>query len=239
VWSLSGGPSNSESSLVSQHSNPSLVDTLVVTMQSSAKTTLVLGSDVSLDHVVSHHAQPVVMSMQSSAETTPIFGSDASLDHVVSHLVQLEVMLMQSSVDTTTFWGSDASIDQVFSHHIQPMIEEVVMLMKYSVNPTLLLESDKSKEVTFLMQYSANPTLVLGGVASFNHVLSVSSSIPFEQGSIPLSLSTLPPSPRMVSFDWNDLVEPLLPSYAPFHIMGIRRCIVDEISSTSIISSLA
>jgi hypothetical protein len=49
----------------------------------------------------------------------------------------------------------------------------------------------------------------------------------------------------MVSFDWNDLVEPHLPSSAPFQIMvgvnkiRIHRCIVDEGSSASILSSLA
>jgi hypothetical protein len=99
--SLSSGPSGSESSLVSQHSNPSLVDTMVMPMQSSVDTTLVLGSDASLDHVVSHPVQPTVMSMQSSADTTPVLGSDASLDHVVSHpiqpMVEEVVMSMQSS----------------------------------------------------------------------------------------------------------------------------------------------
>jgi hypothetical protein len=55
----------------------------------------------------------------------------------------------------------------------------------------------------------------------------------------------LPPSPRMVSFDWNDIVEPHLPSSTPFQIMvgvnkiGIHRCMVDEGSSASILSSLA
>jgi hypothetical protein len=49
----------------------------------------------------------------------------------------------------------------------------------------------------------------------------------------------------MVSFDWNDLVEPHLPSSAPFQIMvginklGIRRTIVDEGSSASLLSSSA
>jgi hypothetical protein len=88
--------------------------------------------------------------------------------------------------------------------------------MKSSVYPTLLLESDKSKEVTFPMQSSTNPTLLLRGYASFDHVLSIFSSVPSEQGSITLSLSTLPPSPKMVSFVWNDIVEPLLPPSAPF-----------------------
>jgi hypothetical protein len=49
----------------------------------------------------------------------------------------------------------------------------------------------------------------------------------------------------MVSFDWNDLVEPHLPSYAPFQIRVevyskiICRCIIYEGASTSILSSLA
>jgi hypothetical protein len=42
---------------------------------------------------------------------------------------------------------------------------------------------------------------------SFDHVLIISSSIPSEQGRIPLSSSTLPPIPRMVSFDSNDIVD--------------------------------
>jgi hypothetical protein len=87
------------------------------------------------------------------------------------------------------------------------------------------------------MQSLTNPTLILGGGASFNHVLSISSSVPFEQGRIPLSSSTLPPSPRVVSFDWNDLVEPRLPYYTPFQIRGILRYIVDKVNSTSILSS--
>jgi hypothetical protein len=49
----------------------------------------------------------------------------------------------------------------------------------------------------------------------------------------------------MVSFDWNDLVEPHLPSSAPFQIRvevnsnNIYRCIVDEGASASILSSSA
>jgi hypothetical protein len=47
----------------------------------------------------------------------------------------------------------------------------------------------------------------------------------------------------MVSFDWNDLVEPCLPSIAPFQIRvevnstNIYRCIVDEGASGSVLSS--
>ena len=95
------------------------------------------------------------------------------------------------------------------------MVEEVVMPMQSLVDPTLLLESDKSKEVTLLMQSSVNPTLLLGGDASFNHVLSIYSFVPFEQRSIPLSPSMLPPRPGMVSFDWNNIVEPHLLLFQP------------------------
>jgi hypothetical protein len=175
--SFSHIPSGFESSLVSQHFNPSSVDTTVISMQSSTDTTLLLGGDASLDHAVSHPIQPAVASMQYSTDATLIFGVDASLDLVISH-------------------------------PIQPMVEEVVMPMQYSTDPTLLLESDKSKEVTLLMQSFVNPTLLLGGDASFDHVLRISSPIPSEQGRITLSMSTLPPSPIMVSFGWNDLVEP-------------------------------
>jgi hypothetical protein len=57
--SLSGGPSSSGLSFVSQQSNPSLVDTTVMTMQYLADTTLVLGGYASLDYVVSHPVQLV------------------------------------------------------------------------------------------------------------------------------------------------------------------------------------
>jgi hypothetical protein len=66
------------------------------------------------------------------------------------------------------------------------------------------------------MQYSVNHTLLLGADVSFDHVLNISSLIPYEKGMIPLSSSTLPPSPKMFSFDWNDLVEPRIPSSTPF-----------------------
>jgi hypothetical protein len=178
-----------------------------------------------------------VMPMQYSADTTLIFGGDVSLDLVVSHPVQLVVVPMQSSVGTTPILGSDASLDLVFSHPIQPMIQEVVVLIKYLVNLTLLLESSKSKEVTLPMQSSINPTLLLGGDASFDHVLSISSSSPSEQGIIPLSSSMHPPSTRVVSFDWNDLVEPIIPSSTPFQIRGFLQYIVDKVTSASILSS--
>jgi hypothetical protein len=55
AWSFPRGPSGSESSLASQ---PSLVDTTVMSMQYSADTPLPLGVDASLDLVVSHPVQP-------------------------------------------------------------------------------------------------------------------------------------------------------------------------------------
>jgi hypothetical protein len=80
---------------------------------------------------------------------------------------------------------------------------------------------------------------------STKHVFFTSSLEPSKQGGIPLTSSMLPPSSRSVSFDWNGLVEPFLPSYTPFQIrvesysLNIYRCIVDEGSSTSILSSSA
>jgi hypothetical protein len=178
------------------------------------------------------------MSMQYSAKTALPLGVDASLDLVVSHPIQPTVVLMQYSIETTPiFWG-DAPLDLVFSHHIQPMIEEEVMLMQYSNDPTLLLDSDKPKEVTSPMKSSINPTLLLEVDASFDHVLIISSSVPSSLGSTLVSLSMLPPIPRVVAFDWNDLVEPQLPSSTPFQIRGILRYIVDKVTSTSILSLL-
>jgi hypothetical protein len=60
-----------------------------------------------------------------------------------------------------------------------------------------------------------------------------------------LTSSRPPPSHRMVSFDWNDLVEPRLPYSTPFQIRvevdskNIYQCIVDEGASASILSSSA
>jgi hypothetical protein len=94
-----------------------------------------------------------------------------------------------------------------------------------------------------LMQSLDDPTLLLGSDVSTYYAFSIFDSVFSEQGGIPLAPRTPPPSPRMVSFDWNDLVEPHLPSSAPFQIKvevnstNIYRCIVDEGSSTSILSS--
>jgi hypothetical protein len=88
AWFSVEGPSGSESSLVSPHSIPSFIDTIVMPMKSSDDTPLPLGVDASIDLVVSHPAQPMVVSMQSSTNTTPIFRSDVSLDLFSSHPIQ-------------------------------------------------------------------------------------------------------------------------------------------------------
>jgi hypothetical protein len=60
AWSFPRGPSGSESSLASQ---PSLVDTTVMLMQTLANTPLPLGADAFFGHVVSHIFQPAFISM--------------------------------------------------------------------------------------------------------------------------------------------------------------------------------
>jgi hypothetical protein len=112
-------------------------------------------------------------------------------------------------------------LDHVVSQPIQPLVAKVVMSMQSSNDPTLLLRSD----------------------VSIDYAFSISGSVLSEQGGIQLVPSTPPPSPKMVSFYWNDLVEPRLPSTASFQISvevnstNIYRCIVDEESSPSILSS--
>jgi hypothetical protein len=109
-------------------------------------------------------------------------------------LVEKVVMLMQSSVDPTPLLGGEVILDHVVPQLIHPLISKVLMLMQSSNDPTLLLGTDMSTEYVFIIS---------------NLVLS-------ELGGIPLVSSTPTPSPRMVSFDWNDLVEPRLPSSTPF-----------------------
>jgi hypothetical protein len=122
---------------------------------------------------------------------------------------------------------------------------KVIIPMQYLTDPTLLLKSVKSTKVVMSMQCSIDPSILLGSDVSTNYVFIISSLVNSKQGGISLSSITPFPSPRMNSFDWNDLVEPRLPSYAPFHIRfevnskNIYQCIVDEGASTSILSSSA
>jgi hypothetical protein len=88
-----------------------------------------------------------------------------------------------------------------------------------------------------LMQYSVDTTPFLRSGASFDHVINISSLVPYEQESVPCSLSMLPPSPREVSFDWDGLVGYQIPSSKPFHIRGVLRYIVEKVTSVIILSS--
>jgi hypothetical protein len=108
------------------------------------------GPSGSKSYLVSQHSShylvdTMVMSMRYSDDTHLPLGGDASLDLFVSHPIQPVVMSMQYLTDTTPFLGGDASLDLFLSHPFQPMVEEVVMTMQSSVDPNLLLESDKSK----------------------------------------------------------------------------------------------
>jgi hypothetical protein len=116
------------------------------------------------------------------------------------------VMSMQSSTDNTPIFGGDAPLDLVVSHPIQPMVEEVVVSMQSSIDPTLLLESDKSKEAVAPMQFLVDPALLVLVLYLLCHVLSISSTSPSEQERVLLFPSSLPPSLDEVPFDWDGLV---------------------------------
>jgi hypothetical protein len=70
--------------------------------------------------------------------------------------------------------------------------------------------------VVTLMHSSADPTLLLESNVSIDYVFIIFSSVLLEQGGISLALRTHCTSPMMVSFDWNDLVEPHIPSSSHF-----------------------
>jgi hypothetical protein len=130
-------------------------------------------------------------------------------------------MSMHSSNDPTPLLGGEVPLNHVVSQPIHPLVVKVVMSMQSSDDPTLLLESD----------------------VSIDYVFNISGLVFSEQGGILFISSTPPPSPRMVSFDWNDLVETCLPSPTPFQIRvevnstNIYRCNVDEGAFASILSS--
>jgi hypothetical protein len=89
---------------------------------------------------------------------------------------------MKYLVDPTLIFGGDMSLDPIVSGTFQPMIEQVVVSMKPSVDPTLLLESDMSTKVIKTMQYFSDPTLLFGSDASIDYVFIISYSIPYKQG---------------------------------------------------------
>ena len=114
--------------------------------------------------------------------------------------------------------------------------------MSSLVNPTLPSKSDFHEAVE-LISVSINPTLPLESEVSTSDIFFTASSELTEQGGTELALDQPPPSSRIASFDWDSLVEPCLPSNAPFQIKvkvepyTIARCIVDEGASVSILSA--
>jgi hypothetical protein len=205
--------------MVSQHSIHSFVDTIITSMKSSADTPFPLGVDGSFNLFVSHTVQPMVMSIQSLTDTSPMFRGDASLNLVVSHLVQPTTVSMQSSTTNTPVFLGNSPLDLVVSHPIKPMVEDVVVSMQSSIDPTLLLESDKSKEAVMIMQFLVDPSLLVFVLYLLCHVLNISSTSPSEQEIFLLFLSSLPPSLDEVPFHWDILVGYPMPS--PMSFLGI------------------
>jgi hypothetical protein len=87
------------------------------------------------------------------------------------------------------------------------------------------------------MQYSINPTLPLEGVASFNHVINISTNAPSDQERVLLSPSTLPPSPGKVPFDWDGLVGYPMPPPMSFQVRDVIRYIMEKVPSASTLFS--
>jgi hypothetical protein len=264
LFSLSASSYDSKSFEVSSQSIQPLVEKVVMLMHSSVDPTPLLGGEVPLDLVVSQPIQPlvekVVMPMQSSVDPTLLLGGEVPLYLVVSQpiqpLVATVVMPMHSSADPTPLFGGEVPLDHVFLQPIQPWVVKVVMPIQSSVDPTPILGSEVPLDhvvsqpiqpwfvkLVMPMQSSDDPTLLLGSDVSTDYVFSIFGLVFSEQGVILLASSKPPPSPRIVSFDWNDLVEPRLPSSTPFQIRvevnstNMYRCIVDEGASTSILSS--
>jgi hypothetical protein len=177
-----------------------------MSMQSLTDTPFPLEVDVSFDLVVSHPIQIVLMLMKYLTDASPVFGGDASLDLVVLHIVQPTVMSMQSSSDNTlVFWGG-APLDLVFSHPIPLMVEEVVISMQYSIDPTLLSKSAKSKEAVAPIKILADRALLVLVLYLLCHVLIIYITSPSEQERVLLFPSSLHPCLDKVPFDWDGLV---------------------------------
>jgi hypothetical protein len=144
---------------------------------------------------------------------------------------------MQSSTEKTlVFWG-DIPLDLFVSHPIQPMIEEVVVSMQYSIDPTLHLESDKSKEVVVPMQFLVDPALLVLVLYLLFHVLRKSITSPSEQERVLLFPSSLPPSIDKVPFDWDGLVGYPIPPPMSFLGRYIIRYNMEMITSIRIFPS--
>ena len=121
---------------------------------------------------------------------------------------------------------------------------DVIEPMSHLVNPTLPSESDFHEAVESI-SVSINPTLPLESEVSSSHIFFTDSWELTEQGGTKLASDQPPLSSCIYSFDWDSLVEPWLPSNAPFQIKvkvepyTIVCCIVDEGASVSILSTRA
>ena len=146
--------------------------------------------------------------------------------------------------------------------HVQPLVDQVIEPISDLVNPTLFSESDPDMiepmsslvnptlpsesdfhEAVESIPLLINPTLPLESEVFASHIFFTTSSKLTEQGGIELTSDEPPPSSQIASFDWDRLVEPRLPSDAPFQIKVkvepymIASCIVDEGASVSIFSA--
>ena len=92
---------------------------------------------------------------------------------------------------------------------------DVIEPMSHLVNPTLPLESEFHEAVESI-SLSINPTLPLESEVSTSHIFFIASSGLTEQGGTELASDQPPPSSQIASFDWDSLLEPHLPSNAPF-----------------------
>ena len=109
--------------------------------------------------------------------------------------------------------------------HILPHVEDVSHSLQHSSifqqqppssSQEPCLEQPLFEEVVEMEQSFTNPAFPSESDENIAHVSFVSSIFP-GQRVIP---SMVPPTiPEVISFDWNSLVEPHLPSYLPFHIL--------------------
>ena len=130
-----------------------------------------------------------------------------------------------------------------------PKVQRIWSESESSSTPKSDMVSQQSHQplvdnVVVQVQYLADYTPLLGGEVPSDKVCLISSTKSYGIGGILVYLNVPPPSSRSVSFDWDSVVESRLPSTTPFQIKvsvnstNIYRCMVDEGSSTSIISSL-
>jgi hypothetical protein len=117
------------------------------------------------------------------------------------------------------------------------MVEEVVISMQYLIDPTLLLESDKSKEVVAPMQFLVDPSLLVLVLYLLCHVLSISITSPSKQERVLIFPISLPPSLDGVPFDWDGLVGYPIPSHMSFLGRDIILYITEMITSIRNLSS--